>query len=214
MIKTITLEREYGSGASAIARGLASRLGWQVWDHEITQEIAKRLRCDIHAVEEREERLDPTFYRLVKTFMRGSYEDRIGTGLEVLDAECLARLFENIVTDLANKGNCVIIGRGAPWFLRGRDDAMHVFLFAPYEEKMRRTIASGRSRAEAEDLIERVDRERAAFVKKYYDMTWPTRSLYHMMLNTKVGDDAVIRLILEELELLNGATETRPAVAS
>jgi cytidylate kinase len=204
MIKVITLEREYGSGGGGIAKQLAERLGWQLWDHQVTCEIAKRLKCDVHAVEQREERCDTTFYRLMKTFMRGSYEDQIGgSGVELLDADHLATMFESIVTDIASEGNCVIVGRGAPWFLRNRDDTFHMFVYAPYEEKLRRIKASGVRQAEADELIERVDRERAAFVKKYYDKNWPQRDLYHMMINSKVGDECVLRMVLSEIDMLN-----------
>lgn len=209
MINIITVEREYGSGAAAIARTLAERLGWALWDQEITREIARRLKCDIHSVEEREERLDPTFYRLAKIFMRGSYEDSFtGSGLELLDAEHLSRLFESVIKDVAAKGKCVIVGRGAPWFLRDRPDAFHVFIYAPQHEKIRRTAAQGKSQAEAEELIERVDRERAAFIKKYFGKTWPQRDLYHLMINSKVGDEVVIDLIMTEMKLVE-----RPLVA-
>jgi CMP/dCMP kinase len=204
VIRIITIEREYGCGAGGIAKTLAARLGWALWDHEITCEIAKRLRCDVASVERREERPDPTFYALVKVFMRGSYEDRYsGSGIELLDAEGLARLFECVVKDVAERGPCVIVGRGSPWFLRGRLDAMHVFLFAPHEEKIRRITSQGKTEAEAEGLIETVDRDRATFVKKFVGKTWPQRDLYHLMLNSVIGDDGVIDMVLHELELLN-----------
>lgn len=204
MIKVITLEREYGCGGGAIAKQLADQLGWQLWDHKVTCEIASRLKCDISAVEQREERCDTTFYRLMKTFMRGSYEDQLGgSGVELLDADHLATMFEKIITDIASKGNCVIVGRGSTWFLRNRPDVFHVFLYAPYEEKLRRMKASGTSQSEAEELIERVDRERAMFVKKYYNKNWPQLDLYHMMLNTQPGDDCVVRLVLNEIAMLN-----------
>jgi cytidylate kinase len=203
MIKVITVEREYGCGAGGIARAIADKLGWQLWDDLITHEIARRMKCDIHQVEQREERLDPTFYRLVKVFMRGSYEDRAGGKMELLDAEHLAHLFERIASDIASKGNAVIVGRGAPWFLRERSDTFRVFIYAPHEEKIRRVMASGRSRAEAEELVDRVDGERAAFVKKYYNKTWPLRELYHLMINSQVGDDLVVRTVLGEIDALN-----------
>lgn len=210
MIKIITIEREYGSGAAAIAKALADRLGWTLWDQEITCEIAKRLKCDVKSVEQREERLDPAFYRLMKIFMRGSYEDSFtGSGLELLDSEHLARLFEDVAKKIAAKGNCVIVGRGSTWFLRERPDAFHAFIYAPYEEKMRRIRAGGKSRSEAEDLIERVDRERASFVKKYYGKVWPQRDLYHLMINSILGDDVVIDMILSGVK----AVEKRPAPA-
>ena len=205
MIKIITIEREYGSGAAMIAKTLADQLGWDLWDRAITCEIARRLKCDVESVERREERPDPAFYRLVKIFMRGSYEESLQGGgrLELLDAEHLAQLFENIVTDIANKGNCIIVGRGSPWFLRNRRDTLRVFVYAPHNEKIRRVIATGRNQSEAEDLIQSIDRERAAFVKKYYGANWPERHLYHLMINSEAGDDAVIKMILTEMDLLN-----------
>jgi cytidylate kinase len=205
MIKILTIEREYGSGAGAIAEAIAKQLGWTLWDHEITCEIAKRLKCPVNSVAQREEKLDPTYYRLIKTFMRGSYEESFsgGSQMEMLDAEHLSKLFERVVNDAASKGNCVIVGRAAPWFLRGRDDAMHTFIYAPPEEKLRRLQKQGKSRAEAEDLVARVDAERAAFVKKYYGKTWPQRDLYHLMINSIVGDESVIAMITHQMEILN-----------
>jgi len=204
MIKVITIEREYGCGAANISRMLADRLGWKLWDQEITDEIARRLKCKREMVEQREERLDSMFYRLAKAFMRGSFEQRIDTaGLELLDAEHLAHLFEKVVTEIAERGNCVIMGRGANWFLRDREDAFHAFLYAPYDEKMRRIIGQGETEREAAQLLESVDRERAAFICKYYGKIWPDRSLYNLMINTKVGDEAVIETLLNTVELLN-----------
>ena len=214
MIKIITIEREYGCGAADIARQLAERLGWALWDREITCAIAKRLNCDVRSVERREEKPDPTFYRLMKVFMRGSYEEHYSGGgsVELLDGETLARLFEKVVTDLAGRGPCVFVGRGSPWFLRNREDVLHTFLYAPYEEKLRRIVERGIAQEDAEDLLERIDRDRAAFVKKYYSRTWPQRHLYDLMINTVSGDEAVIDLILHEMEILNRGARRLTAV--
>ncbi|MBV9266230.1 MAG: cytidylate kinase-like family protein [Acidobacteriaceae bacterium] len=204
MIRTVTIEREYGSGGGAIAKKLADRLGWRLWDHAVTCEIAKRLKCDVSAVEQREERCDPTFYRLMKAFMRGSYEDQLGTGaVDMLDAEHLSKLFEKIALDIAAQGNAVIVGRGSTWFLRNRPDSFHMFVYAPHAEKMRRLRAQGFSEADADDLVQRVDQERATFVKRYYNKNWPTRDLYHMMINSVIGDEAVVELVLHEINILN-----------
>ena len=213
MIDVIAVEREYGSGAGTIAKKLADRLGWSLWDRQITSEIARRLKCDVRAVEQREERLDSGFYRLAKIFMRGSFEQAYtGTGLELLDAEGLSRIFEKVIKDIASKGKCVIVGRAAPYFLRERPNTFSVFIFAPYEEKLRRLLALGNTRAEAENLLETVDEERAAFIKRYYNNVWPKRDLYHAMLNSKVGDQTVIDVILAEIGILDhAASESQPA---
>ncbi len=205
MINVITVEREYGSGGGKIARMLSERLGWSLWDREITNEIARRLKCDAHSVEEREERLDPTYYRLLKVFMRGSYEASFsGSNLELLDAEGLFRLFETVVKEIAKRGNCVIVGRASSYYLRDYKNALRVFVYAPPEDKIRRLTVQGRTRREAEELVTTVDAERAAFVKKYHAKTWPLRELYHLMLNSQVGDELVLKMILTEMELLNG----------
>jgi cytidylate kinase len=208
--KIITIEREYGCGAGAISRELGRELGWSVWDREISEEIARRLRCEVQRVQEREERPDPTYYRLLKIFMRGSYEDSFqGRGVELLDSESLFNLFERVISDLGVKGNCVIVGRAAPWFLRERPDAFHVFLYGSTADKIQRVMSMGKSRPEAELLVEHVDSERAAFVKKYYGKQWPLRELYHLMMNTKVGTQAVVKTVLAEIDLIN-----KPSVRS
>jgi len=103
---------------------------------------------------------------------------------------------------IGRERNAVIVGRGAPFFLREHPDAFHVFLYAPRAEKMRRTVAGGLSEEEAEELVDSIDRERIAYVKHYFNADWPTRSLYHMMLNTAVGNEPVINTILDTMNLL------------
>ena len=203
MTKIITIEREYGTGGGAISRELANQLGWSLSGREIREEIARRLKCHVDKIEEREERLDPTYYRLLKIFMRGSYEDSFqGKDVEMLDSESLFNLFGRVIGEAADRGNCVIVGRAAPWFLRERKDVLSVFLYGSTHDKIERVIKQGKTRKEAEDLVENVDKERAAFVRKYYGKNWPLRELYHLMINTGPGAEAVIKIILTEKELL------------
>lgn len=204
MYRIIALEREFGSGGAVIAAKLAERLGWKLWDQALTGEIARVLHVDAHAVQDREERCDTLFYRLAKVFMRGSLERGLPvTGLERFDADQLVEMMQDLIGKAVSEGNCIIVGRGSPYFLRHRADVLSVFIFAPLEEKIRRVMAVGKSEAEAVELITSIDRDRATFVKKYYGMDWPTRSLYHLMLNSKVGDETVVRMILDEMSFLN-----------
>ena len=205
MIRIVTMERVYGAGGSAIAQKLAERLNWKLWDQALTAEIARMARCDQHSVAQMEERVDPLFYRLMKVFMRGSHERSLPvSGLENLDADSMVVFMQRVIEVAAAAGNCVIVGRGAPYLLRDREDAFHVFVYAPVEEKIRRVRALGKSEAEAVELVGAIDQERATFVKKYFGKDWPTRHLYHLMLNSAVGDDIVVRTIMDEMETLNG----------
>ena len=98
----------------------------------------------------------------------------------------------------------MVVGRGAPYFLRQQPDAFHVFLYAPRAEKLRRLVQDGSTATDADELVDTVDRERIAFVKHYFDADWPTRSLYHLMMNTAVGNESVIETILHTMHLVEG----------
>jgi cytidylate kinase len=203
MYRIITVEREYGSGGGEIACELAKRLGWKVWDHALTEEIAKAANVECSTVERCAERADGTFQRLVKVFWRGSYERSVPlSGSEAFDTDSFVSVGEQVMGKVAEAGNCVIVGRGAPYFLRQRADAFHVFLYAPHAEKLSRLLRLGKNRKDAEELLDTIDRDRMTFVKRYFGADWPTRCLYHMMINTAVGNESVISMILSTMHTL------------
>ena len=74
MFRLITIEREYGCGGGAIAAKLAQQLGWKLWDHLLTDEVARIAKVEPSAVARCDERMDSRVYRLAKAFWRGSYE--------------------------------------------------------------------------------------------------------------------------------------------
>jgi cytidylate kinase len=198
MIRIVTIEREYGSGAGDIARKLAERLGWTLWDHALTDEIARLMDCPSRTVEEREERKDPLTYRLFKSFMRGSFEGSVNAPrLKMVDADCIREIAEKVVMGAAERGNAVIVGRGSAYYLHDRSDALHVFIYAPVEQKVRRLIATGKTESEAVELVETVDKERSEYIQKYFNVPeWPLRQLFHLMINSGMGDEMAIETIL------------------
>jgi cytidylate kinase len=77
----------------------------------------------------------------------------------------------------------------------------HVFIYAPFEEKVRRLCETGKTEAEAMELAETVDRDRAAYIKQYFELEWPARYLFHLMINSTLGEDCVVQTILDSLKL-------------
>src|ERR1700720_860373 len=204
MIKIITIEREYGSGGGEIAQLLAKQLSWKLWDQLLTEEIARLAECPKAVVERREERTDPLYYRLFKSFLRGSYEGSINAHkLKVVDSESILKITERVVQHAAKTGNSVIVGRGSQQFLRSRLDTLRLFLYAPRENKVRRLLARGKSETEAQQLVDTVDRERADFIQKYFRVEWPDRAVYHTMINTAIGDQAVVNIILDFMKVVD-----------
>jgi len=204
MFQVITIEREYGCGGGAIAAQLADRLGWKVWDQLLTEEVARLANVEPSAVRRCDEKMDSSLHRLAKTFWRGSYERSSPLGNQIFDTDRMMSMMQGVMNKIAGEGNAVIVGRGAPYFLRENPYVFHVFLYAPRAEKIRRTIADGHTAEEADDLVDSVDRERIAYIMHYFHADWPTRSLYHMMINTAVGNDAVIQTILSTMQTVEG----------
>jgi len=202
-VRIITLEREYGSGGANIAKQIADRLGWKLWDQEITAEIARAADVDPQITRRCDERVDTLFYRLFKTYARGSYERALSFAeSKYFDTDCMVEMLHTVITDIASRGNCVIVGRGSPYILRNRPDAFHVFIYAPTEEKIRRLRSIGKSEKEAMELVTEVDRDRGEFIRHYFKKDWPHRPLYNMMINSKFGDEFVVDSILSDVQAL------------
>ena len=203
MFRIVTIEREFGSGGGGIACELARRLGWKLWDQQLTSEIARRAQVPESAVALCDERLDGRLYRFAKAFWRGSYERSMPLAAsDAFDADRMMAMVGEIMRTIAAEGNAVIVGRGSPFLLREREDTFRVFTYAPHDEKIRRLVAMGKSREEAEDLVENVDKERIAYIKHYFNADWPMRALYHLMINTVVGGENVIATILNGMKTL------------
>jgi cytidylate kinase len=211
MIRIVTIEREYGSGGGEIAQLVSNRLGWKLWDQSLTEEIARLAECPKAVVQVREERTDPLYYRLFKSFLRGSYEGSLNAyKLKLVDSESILKITERVVQHAAKRGNSVIVGRGSQQFLRNRQDTLRVFLYAPREDKLWRLGARGKSQKAAEQLVDTVDQERTDFLRKYFRVEWPDRSAYHTMINTAIGEQAVLTIILDLVKTLDAGVTAPP----
>ena len=67
--------------------------------------------CDPKEIERDGERIDPLYYRLLKSFLRGSFEENLN--IPMADAEGIRQVAEQLVMAAADEGNAVIVGRGS-----------------------------------------------------------------------------------------------------
>ena len=199
MVNAITIEREFGCGASEIASLVASRLGWSLWDERLTQEIARLTESTPEAVERREWRSDPVVYRVFQDFLRGGFEGGLPptNRLHFLDARRIAAVSETAVKTALSNAPSVIVGRGSQFFLRNRKDVFHVFLYASRDQKIRRLIAKGETQDKAIELVDTTDKARAAFVRQYLGLQWQEPHLYHAMFNTEMGESCTATMLVE-----------------
>jgi cytidylate kinase len=204
MVNTITIEREFGCGASEIANLVATRLGWSLWDERLTQEIARLTESTPEAVEQREWRTDPLVIRVFQDFLRGGFEGGLPptSRLHLLDARRIAAVSEIAVKTALSSGPSVIVGRGSQFFLRNRKDVFHVFLYASRDQKIRRLISRGETQDKAIELVDTTDKARAAFVRQYLGLQWQEPHLYHAMFNTEMGEPCTATMLVECVQQL------------
>ncbi|HEY1664038.1 MAG TPA: cytidylate kinase-like family protein [Verrucomicrobiae bacterium] len=210
MKQLLLIDHEFGAGASTIGKIVAQRLDWPCFDDELTREVAQLAKIPSEVCQRRLERNDPVVQRLINVLWRGSFDRNLPSpDLAILDSTRLSSLLQKVVEQTAEKKPCVIIGRGAPFFLRERTDIFSVFLYASRELKFRRVFKRVGNEKEAIDLVDTIDEDRRKFVKQRYGHEWPNRELFHVMLNSGIGDEQCADTILN---LFNAANQKEQAV--
>ncbi|HZS50987.1 MAG TPA: cytidylate kinase-like family protein [Bryobacterales bacterium] len=197
MIRVITISREYGSGGGAVARMLAERLKWKLVDDALITEIAKKAQVNPAIARRYDECVDPWFHRLMKALWQGGF---VGAASrvegELFDAETMARLWSRVIEETGAMGDCVIVGRGGQCILQNREDAFHVSIYAPLEERVRRLREQLPPEADPEAAAIESDRRRAAYIRRYFGQDWTNRHLYDLAVCSSIGLERVVETIL------------------
>lgn len=197
-IKVITVEREYGSRGGEFAHDLAQRLGWRLLDSELIAASAKAAGVSPELASKFDERLDPWYYRYGKVFWHDSAYPMTGLGEEhVFDSERMMKLIRKEMEHAAEEGDCVLVGRGAACVLACVPGCFHVFVYATHKAKRDWFVtAFPEQAAQADQMLGAQDKRRAAVIRKFYNQDWCARGLYHLLLNSAMGTDAMIDAVL------------------
>jgi len=196
-IRVITVEREYGSRGGEFAHDLAARLGWRLLDSELPCAAARAAGVSPELAKKYDERLDPWYYRYGKVFWHDSGYSIAGlSDDQVFDSERMLSLIRKEILNAANEGNCVLVGRGAACALANQPGCFHVFVYATASAKREWFIRAFPKQAEhADQLLAAFDKRRAAVIRKAYQQEWCARGLYHLLLNSSIGNEPMIAAV-------------------
>jgi len=204
MVRFITVEREYGSQGADFARTLADRLGWELLDAGLIDAVAKKAKVPTDVAQAYDEQIDPWYFRYGRAFWYSSV-DRLSSSEEArFDSERFVELLRETMRDAADRGNCVLVGRGASSALANVPGAFHIFVFASMARKKKWVIENFPEKtASAQEEILATNERRASYIRRIYGHEWQNPHLYHLMLNSCMGPEAMLGAALAAAGLLN-----------
>lgn len=184
----VTVSRQLGAGGALLGQKLAARLGYVYLDRQILKLAAEQTGSSEESLEKWDERLSSFWERLVDSMAVGPPESMYSTIPWPPPVRDMG-LFEvetKIIHEFANRGNVVVIGRGAFWTLRDHAHLVRIFLHAaparrvgPVREGFR--LASDE---EAQVMIERVDKDREKFIQGMTGRMMSDARNYDLSINT------------------------------
>ena len=192
----ITISRQFGSGGRTVGKMLAERLGVPFYDKELVKKVADETGFDVGFIEENSE-FSPS--KSIFSFAMSQGIPVMQNGLSMSDfIFCVQR---QIILKLAEQP-CVIVGRGADYILRDREDCFNVFVHADIQSRAERIVRLyGESEKKPEQRLADKDKKRKIYYKHYTDREWGDAKNYDICLNSgKIGIEKCVELILDAIK--------------
>lgn len=200
----ITFARGFGTGGKEIASKLAADLGIHCYENRILTLASQMSGLDENLFAEVNEKVRATGG--FSSFLKGLPRSRnyISRNEKFVSDDTLFDYQKQIIENLADTESCVIVGKCADWILRGRENVVSVYIEAPRDFCIRRTIEHmGVTEETAAATISHTDKFRADYYKYYtHGNYWTNPVNYDMTLNSeKVGVDNAVKVIKEYLKI-------------
>lgn len=189
----ITIGRQHGSSGREIARLLAEKLNYKCYDKEIVDEAANHSDFSRDLIDAFDEKRMSAFI-----LHAGGYglNENFRLNMQVVSAQFEA------MRNIAEKGNCIFVGRCADYILRDHDDLISVFILGDMDERLKcLERRQGLDEVEARKKIKEVDKDRSSFYRYYSDHTWGDAQNYDMCINSsKLGVEGTVQVILDYIK--------------
>ena len=189
----ITIARQFGSLGRPIAARMAEILGIEYYDRDIVDAAAKKMKLPVSTISDADETVSNGFFQMM--FPLG--QSGIRMQHDVFDTQ------REIILNIADKGNCIIVGRCADYALADYQNVLNVFIYGDEESKVKRIMShnEGISAKEAKDMMVKKDKQRQSYYNYYSSKKWGRADSYDLCINSsKLGVEGTKKLIIQAIE--------------
>lgn len=173
----MTIARQFGSLGRPIAKEVSEKLGIDYYDRDIVELTAKHLNLPVSTISNVEENARSAFFNM-------SYPLGMGT-TEIQDSVFTAQ--SRIITELAEKHSCIIVGRCSDYILRDCKNIINVFIYAPYSARLRNCVEQlNMQPAEAKKMIAEVDKARESYHRHYCGYSMSDKDYKHILIDSSL----------------------------
>jgi len=181
----ITIGRQLGSGGRAIGEKLAAQLRIAFYDKELIYLASQKSGIGKEFFEEIDEKKTHSIFPSLLGMRTPLIDDHYAS--YYLSNETLFKIQSDVIRGLAEKQSCIFVGRCADYTLKDRPNGLNVFISANKEDRIKRVaMLQGLTEQKAKELIEKIDKRRAAYYNYYSDKIWGAASSYHLCVNSSV----------------------------
>ena len=197
----ITIARGFGSGGRTIGKLLAGRMDCDYYDNDLIKLASEESGINIELFGRADEKVKTgLFKRYNRSY--GEYVLSPDSGDEFVSDDNLFNYQAKIIRDLAEKKDCIIIGRCGDYILRNNEDVVRIFVYADKRTCVKNVVdLYGMLPDEAEKTIEKIDKSRAAYYKYYTGNSWYDVSNYDLCINTsRISFDTAVDIIMDYIK--------------
>ncbi len=202
----ISINRELGSGGRTVGRKLAEKLGVPFYDKALIEALQQKYNLTVTEIEDLKGRSHSWWADFKRAFSIGyamsnsaDYEQSVVDEPDVLTTDNMYKAELEILRGIASSESCVMAGRTAFFVFRSHPNHLNIFIQASMEHRAQRIMEKkGISHEEALKTIEKVDRMRENYVKKYTGTSrYDTRN-YDLVFNMdgKTEDEIVEQILM------------------
>ncbi len=199
-MSVLCISRQFGAGGKTLGKRLAKRLGWTFVYQDVLNEVAKEAKVSTEWVEAVDKEAGDWLMRFVNSLVATDFIERhLGDNLHDFDENRYRQFLGKVINSVADRGDAVILGRGAQFILANRTDAFRVLLVASHDDRIKFMMDNyNLSKDKAEHLVEKEVRRRTRFVESMGVDKPDDPCHYHLVVNTSLLDlDQAEGLILD-----------------